>query len=159
MTVGVLTCTPTTTIKSISQALLEKDLEAVVVLDHDGHAVGTVGRNDLIIAYTDPNHKQLTAEDIMQDGLPQIPPDIPLTAAAQLMQDQNVRVFFLTHHAGGIEYPAAQLSFKHFLKYIASETPEDHKDLGIGAERKAPLEMFYERREEARNQNQNSHLD
>ncbi|MEN8242645.1 MAG: CBS domain-containing protein [Chloroflexota bacterium] len=159
MTVGVLTCSPTTSIQVISQALLEKELEAVVVLDHDGHAVGIVGRSELVNAYTNPNHKQLTAEDIMQDGIPQIPPDIPLTAAAQLMQDQDVRVFFLTHRAGGIEYPAAQLAYRHFLKYLASENPEDHNDLGIRAERKAPLEMFYERRDKQREQNQNSHLD
>ena len=159
MTVGVLTCSPKTSIKVISQAVLEKDLEAVVVLDHDGHAVGVVGREELVRAYSNPDHNQLTAEDIMQDGVPQIPPDIPLSAAAQLMQDQNVRVFFLTHHAGGIEYPAAQLSYKHFIKFLAAEIPEDHNDLGIGAERKAPIDLFFERRKQQRELNENTHLD
>ena len=65
MTVGVLTCSPTTSIKVISQALLEKDLEAVVVLDHDGHAVGIVGRDELVKAFNNPDHNQLIAEDIM----------------------------------------------------------------------------------------------
>jgi predicted transcriptional regulator len=159
MTVGVLTCSTKTSITVISQALLEKDIEAVVVLDNEGHAVGIVGQDELVRAYTLPDHKNLIAEDIMQDGVPQIPPDIPLEAAAQLMLDQNIRVFFLTHHAGGIVYPAAVISYKHFLKFLAMEQPEDIKDLGIRAERKAPLDLFYERRDQLRKQNQNTHLD
>jgi predicted transcriptional regulator len=161
MTVGVLTCSSSTPISTISQALLEKDLEAVVVLDAEGHGVGIVGRDELVGAYSHPNHMQLTAEDIMQDGVPQIPPDIPLAAAAQLMQDQKLRVFFLTHHAGGIVYPAAVISYTHFMKYLAGGQPEAPKDLGIGAERTAPLDLFYERRDQLRkqNQNQNTHLD
>lgn len=159
MTVGVLTCSTSTSITTIAQALLEKELEAVVVLDIEGHAVGIVGRDELVRAYTLPDKDQLTAEDIMQDGVPQIPPDIPLTAAVQLMQDQNIRVFFLTHHAGGIVYPAAVISYKHILKYLASGNTEPPKDLGIRAQRKAPIELFNERLEQQRKQNLNTHLD
>ena len=157
MTVGVLTCSTSTPISVISEALLERDLEAVVVLDDEGHSLGIVGRDELVQAYSHPDYKQLTAEDIMQDGVPQIPPDIPLTAAAQLMRDQNIRVFFLTHHAGGIIYPAAVISYRHFLKYLASGQAEAPSDLGIRAERKAPLDLFYERRDQQRKQN--THLD
>jgi predicted transcriptional regulator len=159
MTVGVLTCSTATSISVISEALLEKDLEAVVVLDKEGHGVGIVGRDELVQAFSRPDHLQLTAEDIMQDGVPQIPPDIPLAAAAQLMQDQNVRVFFLTHHAGGIVYPAAVISYRHILKYLAGGKTDAPSDLGIGADRKAPLELFYERIDQQRKQNQNTHLD
>lgn len=159
MTVGVLTCSPTTSISTISQALLEKDLEAVVVLDAEGHGVGIVGREELIGAFSRPDPMQLTAEDIMQDGVPEIPPDIPLAAATQLMQDQDVRAFFLTHHSGGIVYPAAIISYQHIMKYLAGGQPEAPKDLGIRAERKAPLDLFYERREQQRKQNLNTHLD
>jgi predicted transcriptional regulator len=159
MTVGVLTCSTSTLIPVIAQAMLDKDVEAVVVLDAEGHGIGIVGRDELVEAFSRPDHLQLNAEDIMRDGVPQIPPDIPLTAAAQLMQDQNIRVFFLTHHAGGITYPAAVISYTHFIKYLANGQPETPKDLGIGAERKAPLDLFYERLAEQRKQNQNTHLD
>ena len=50
MTVGVLTCSTSTSITVISQALLEKNVEAVVVLDDEGHAVGIVGRDELVQA-------------------------------------------------------------------------------------------------------------
>ena len=159
MTVGVLTCSTSTPISVISEALLERDLEAVVVLDDEGHSLGIVGRDELVQAYSHPDYKQLTAEDIMQDGVPQIPPDIPLTAAAQLMQDQNIRVFFLTHNAAGVTYPAAVISYLHFIKYLAGGQPETPKDLGINAERRAPLDLYYERLNEQRKQNLNTHLD
>ena len=158
MTVGVLTCSQETSIKTIAKALLEKDVEAVVVLDPEGHAVGHVSRDELVRAYAYGSYESLQAHDIMREGIPVIPPDIPIGAAVQLMQDQGIRVFYLTHHAGGIEYPAAFISYKHFLRHIQSETGEDLKDLGIDAARKPPLEQFIERREANRNKDQNTHL-
>lgn len=157
MSVGVPTCSPGTPIADLTRVLLEKDLEGMVVLDQQGHAVGVVCREDLIRAYSrlsnsDGDFDRLKAEDVMQDGVPQIPPDIPLMAAAQLMQDQGQRVFFLMHHAGGIEYPAAMLSYRHFLRHIAMEDEEDLRDLGIKAQREAPLDAFMRRRDEAKKQ-------
>ena len=92
----------------------------------------------------------MLAEEVMRDGLHQIPPDIPLTAAAQIMQDKGVRILYLTHHAGGIEYPAAMLSYKNMLRHIAMVTEEDLSDLGVVADRELPMESFARRRAEAR---------
>ncbi len=50
MTVGVKTCAPTTPIVDLARFMLEQDLEAIVVLDHEGHAVGVVSRDDLVRA-------------------------------------------------------------------------------------------------------------
>jgi predicted transcriptional regulator len=159
MTVGVVTCGQQTSIKTIAEAILEKDIEAVVVLAEDGHALGIVGQDELVKAYANGNYQHLTALDILTDGLPQIPPDIPINVAAQLMQDQKIRVFFLTHHAGGIEYPAAVISYKHFLRHLQAEEIEKPDDLGIDAARKSPIEIFQERMEEKRKQNENTHLE
>jgi len=153
MTVGVATCSPMTPVVEVARLLLDRDLEGVVVLDQDGHAVGVVSQDELVTAYSRDDCRDLTAEAIMRDGVPQIPPDIPLSVAAQLMQDQGVRVVFLMHHAGGIEYPAAVLSFKHFLRHLVAETNDDLKDLGIKAARRAPLETFIEKREAAQRRN------
>jgi hypothetical protein len=92
----------------------------------------------------------------MQDGVPQVPPDIPLPVAAQIMQDQGVRVVYMMHHAGGIAYPAAMLSYKHLLRHLAMESQSDLNDLGIKAEREAPLETFIRRRDAARQRAQKS---
>lgn len=151
MSVGVPTCPPSTPVDELVRLMLEKDFEAVVVLDgNQGHAIGFVSMDELIRAYTQTDYLDLTAENVMRDGLPTVPPDIPLKAAAQIMQDQSVRVLFLTHHAGGIEYPAAWLTYKHLLRHMGSRDESDLRDLGIKAERESPLDVFIRRRDEAR---------
>ena len=152
MTVGVLTCTPQATVPDIAQLLLDHDLDEVIVLD-DGKALGVVGQDDLVAAFAQDDAKSLTAIQVMREGVPQVPPDIPLTAAAQIMRDQGVRTFFLMHHAAGIEYPAAALSYKHYLRLLAAEDIEDLRDLGIKADRVLPLEEFIKRREATRERN------
>jgi len=152
MSVGVLTCSPDTSVAELTRVLLEKDLEGAVVLDEHGHATGIVDRDDLVRAYAYGDYEQATVQAVMQDGVPQIPPDIPLTAAAQIMLDRNQRIVFLMHHAGGIEYPAAMLSYRHLLRHIAMEDVSDLADMGIKASREAPLESYFKRRDQARRQ-------
>lgn len=150
MSVGVATCAPDTPIIEIARLLLEKQLEAVVVLNEEGHAVGVVSQKELAQAYTRDNRQELTAEAVMRDGVPSVPPDIPLTAAAQIMQDQGLRVVYLMHHAGGITYPAAVLSYQHLLRHLAARSDEELNDLGIKAARQAPLDEFIQKRDAAR---------
>jgi predicted transcriptional regulator len=152
MTVGVVTCSPQTTVPELAQLLLDHDLDEVIVLD-DGKALGVVGQDELVAAFTEDGAKSLTASDVMREGVPQIPPEIPLKAAAQIMRDQGVRVLFLMHHAGGIEYPAAAISYKHYLRYLAADDLSDLHDLGIKAGRTLPLEDFFQRRAAAREEN------
>jgi CBS domain-containing protein len=152
MTVGVVTCLPKATVPEIANLLLDHNLDEVIVLE-DSKALGVVGQDELVAAFSHPEAKSLTAIEVMREGIPQIPPDIPLTAAAQIMRDQGVRTFFLMHHAAGIEYPAAALSYKHFLRLLAAENNEDLQDLGIDAERALPLEEYFIRREASRNKN------
>ena len=150
MSVGVPTCAPELPLLELTKLFLEKELEAIVVLDERGHAIGVVSREDLVRIYATGEWSDLMAADAMQDGVPEVPPDIPLTAAAQIMQDQNVRALFMMHHAGGIAYPAAMLTYKHFLRHLAAEDETVLSDLGIEAEREPPLQAFYRRRDEAR---------
>lgn len=150
MTVGVPTCSPDTPIVDLARLILQKELEAVVVLDREGHALGVVSRDELVTAYTRDKDSLVTAEQVMRDGVPQVPPDIPLSAAAHIMQDLGVRVLFLMHHSSGIEYPAAMITYQHILRHLAAENQDDLRDLGIQAERQSPLEAFVARRDAAR---------
>ncbi len=149
MSVGVPTCGLDESVVDLTRTFLKKDVEGAVVLDEHGHGAGAVTRNELVMAYARDDVAQLTAQDVMRADVPQLPPDIPLSAAAQLMQDMGVRIVFITHHAGGIKYPAAYLTFKHLLRHLAAEDGDELKDLGIKAEREAPLETFMRRRDEA----------
>jgi CBS domain-containing protein len=153
ITIGVDSCSPETNICELAQYMVDKGMEAFVVLDENNHAVGYVSQFELIAAFSRGAYYNLAAEDVMADGLPQVPADIPAVAAVQIMMDQGLRVLFVTHHAGGIEYPAAVITYNHILKYLANGEGGRAKDVGIKAERKSPVEMFIERRDAARKRN------
>jgi CBS domain-containing protein len=150
MTVGVPTCRHNTPAKDIALFLLEHHVEALCVLDAEGHGIGVVGEQELVTAYGKEEFDSLTAEDIMSEGVPELNADLPLTVAAQVMQDKGIRIAYITHNSAGIIYPAAFISYRHILRHIAAKDESDLKDLGLAAERKLPIEQFMERRDEAR---------
>jgi predicted transcriptional regulator len=150
MTVGVPTCKTSTPIVDIARFIMEQNAEEMVILGEEGEGVGVVGYEELVGAYGRENVKSLTAEEVMREGVPELPTDIPLTVAAQMMKDKGIRVAYMTHNSAGIIYPAAMISYKHILRHLAANDESELKDLGLAAERKSPIEMFTERRDEAR---------
>ena len=152
MTVGVPTCKTTTLLVDVARFLIENNVEEMVVLGDEGEGVGICGYKELVKAYERDDVRELTAEEVMSEGVPELPSDIPLKVAAQLMKDKNVRVAYMNHNSAGIIYPAASISYKHIVRHLAARDESELKDLGINAERKSPLEQFIERRDEARKQ-------
>jgi CBS domain-containing protein len=150
MSVGVPTCKTTTPILDIARFILDQQVEEMVVLGTEGEGVGIVGYEELVTAYTRQEAKELFAEDIMHEGVPELPADITLVLAAQLMKDKGIRVAYMTHNSAGIIYPAAYISYKHVLRHLVAKDASELKDLGLAAERKSPIETFIERRDEAR---------
>ncbi len=150
MTVGVATCKTSTPIQEIASFLIEHNLEEMVVLNTDGEGVGVCGYNELVGVYGREDLANLTAENVMREGVPELPADIPIAAAAQMMKDMGVRAVYMNHNAAGITYPAAFISYRHILRSLMAHDERDLKDLGIAAERKSPLETFIQRRDEAR---------
>jgi predicted transcriptional regulator len=152
MTVGVPTCKVSTPIVDIARFLVKNNVEEMVVLGEEGEGVGVCGYRELVKVYDRENVRELTAEDIMSEGVPELPSDITLKLAAQLLRDKDIRVAYMNHNSAGIIYPAASISYKHLVRHLAAENESELKDLGINAERKSPLEQFIERRDEARKQ-------
>ena len=150
MTVGVPTCKWDTPIVDIARFLVEKNVEAMCVLDAEGHGIGVVGEQELVSAYGRENLDELKAEDIMSEGVPELGADIPLTVAAQMMKDRGIRIAYMMHNSAGIIYPAAFISYRHILRHMAAKDESELKDLGLAAERKSPIEQFIARRDEAR---------
>jgi CBS domain-containing protein len=150
MTIGVPTCKTSTPVVDIARFLIEQNLEEIVVLGDEGEGVGIVGYEELVSAYGRENIRSLAAEEVMREGVPELPADIPLTVAAQMMKDKGIRVAYMTHNSAGIIYPAAMISYKHILRHLAAKDEGELKDLGLAAERKSPVEVFIERRDEAR---------
>lgn len=150
MTVGVPTCKWDTPVRDIARFLLEHHVEAMCVLDAEGHGIGMVGEEELVAAYGRDDLDSLKAEDILREDVPELNADLPLTAAAQMMKDKGIRIAYMLHNSAGIIYPAAYISYRHILRHIAARDESELKDLGLAAERKSPLEQFVERRDEAR---------
>jgi len=150
MTVGVPTCKADILAVDIARFIIENNVEELVVLGAEGEGVGVVGCEELVKVYGRDDIESLTAEQVMREGVPELPSDIPLSVAAQMMRDQNIRVAYMTHNSTGIIYPAAMISYKHIIRHIAAKDESELKDLGIKAERKSPIEQFIERRDEAR---------
>ena len=152
MTVGVPTCKNTTPVVEVARFLIENNVEELVVLGEEGEGIGVCGYRELVNAYERDNIRELTAENVMTEGVPELPSDITLKMAAQLMRDKDIRVAYMNHNSAGIIYPAASISYKHLIRHLAAKNEEELKDLGFNAERKSPLEQFIERRDEARRQ-------
>jgi len=108
------------------------------------------GYKELVKAYGREGVQTLTAEEVMSEGVPELPADISLNVAAQIMRDKYIRVAYMTHNSAGIIYPAASISYKHLVRHLAARDEAELKDLGIEAERKSPIDVFIERRDQAR---------
>lgn len=153
MTVGVPTCKRDSPVSDIARFLLEQDVEAMCVLDDEGHGIGVISQQDLIRAYGRDDFESLTTEDVMSEGVPELHADVPLKVAAQMMQDQGTRIAYMLHNAAGITYPAAYISYRQLLRHMAANNEEELKDLGAAAQRKSPIAQFIERRDQARHRN------
>jgi CBS domain-containing protein len=161
MHIGVSTCRIDTSVAEAARTLLRENLEAMVVLDGNGHAVGLLGRREAVAAYarseTRPHGDETaTAGDVMRPDIPEVPADIPAIVAAQIMLDREVREVYLMHHAGGISWPAAVLRFEDVLRYLAAESEADLASMGAGAPRKSPIDIFMERYSKTRTQQEKS---
>jgi CBS domain-containing protein len=150
MHIGVTTCQADTFLVEAVRILFREGLESLIVLDGNSHAVGMLSRREAVAAFGQSGAnvrdiETLTVGEVMRPDIPQVPPDIPATAAAQIMLDQGVREIYLMHHGGGISWPAAVLRFEDVLRYLAAESEADVADMGAGAPRKSPIEAFIER--------------
>jgi predicted transcriptional regulator len=126
MHIGVTTCQEDTLLVEGVRILLREQLESLIVLDTNGHAVGMLTRKEAVAAFGRSGakvngHQTLKVAEMMCPDIPEIPPDIPATAAAQIMLDQDVRDMYLMHHDGGLSWPAAVLRFEDVLHYLAAE--------------------------------------
>jgi predicted transcriptional regulator len=126
MHIGVITCQADMRLVDAVAILLRENLESLIVLDENGHAVGLLGRREAVLAYgrsgaTSRCCESLTIADVMRSEIPEIPADIPAAAAAQIMLDQGVRDLYLLHHDSGISWPAAVFRFEDVLRDIVED--------------------------------------
>jgi CBS domain-containing protein len=108
MTIGVPICRAGETCGAVAARLKE---DVVVVLDEDGMACGWLTRERL-----EKQEAATPVEEVMDEDIPTVPPDIPVEAAAQLMSDRGVQYLFLMHNWPGEPRPSAAISLKAIEK-------------------------------------------
>jgi len=150
MHIGVTTCQADTPLAEAVRTLLRENLESLIALDENSQAVGMLSRREAVAAFGRSGAdlrdvKALAVADVMKPEIPEIPPNIPATAAAQIMLDRCIREIYLMHHGGGASWPAAVLRFEDVLRYVAAESEAELAGMGAGASRVSPLEAFRER--------------
>jgi len=118
---GVISCRVDTPLEEIAQRLMEYQINALFVLDQSGKACGVVSQTDLVRAYVQGGWSDLVAEDIMTPDVVTVVPDIPVTAAAQLMLDKNVHRLLIVQ--GGLvpDRPVGVLSMSDIVREMAQE--------------------------------------
>jgi signal-transduction protein with cAMP-binding, CBS, and nucleotidyltransferase domain len=157
MHIGVTTCLADAPLGEAVRTLLRENLGSLIVLDNNGHAVGMLSQREVIMAYARSGASPRDCEtrpvaQVMRPDVPEVPPDIPAIAAAQIMLDQGIREIYLMHHAAGISWPAAVLRLEDVLRYLTAESETEIADLGVSAPRKSPIEGFMERYSKAKAQ-------
>ena len=142
MQVGVPTCREDTPLKEAARLLVERNVGALIVLDEDANMTGWIGEHHMArVAGEDVS--SLVAGDVLNEQVPVILPDVPAAAAAQLMLDQGLRQMFVTHHAGGVKYPAAMITLQDVCRIVAGM--ERAPGVGVGAERPSAIDLFKHR--------------
>lgn len=116
MTIGVPTCRDTETCCAVAARLAAEGMrgQVVVALDDDGMACGWATRAALQSA----RRGQLVSA-VLDENIPQVPPDIPAAAAAQWMKDQRLDYAFLMHAWPGEPRPAAVVTRQTLEQHVA----------------------------------------
>jgi hypothetical protein len=92
--------------------------DVVVALDSSGTACGWTTRAALQAA---PPKKLVTA--VLDEDIPQLPPDIPVAAAAQLLRDRGQDYAFLMHGWPGPARPAAVIARQTLEHHLTEAVP------------------------------------
>ena len=119
MTVGVPVCRDAELCGAVRVRLEAQSAQVVVALDDDGLACGWADLERLVAA--DPTQP---VSAVMDEDIPEIPPDIPALAAAQIMRDRGARFLFLMHNWPGEPRPAAVVSLQAIENRIPPQLGE-----------------------------------
>jgi hypothetical protein len=107
MTIGVPVCHDTETCGLVMARLTQQKsaAEVIVALDEDGMACGWA-----LVAALAAEPAERAVSEILNEDIPQVPPDIPAEAAAQMMRDRGVAHLFLMHDWPGEPRPSAVIA-------------------------------------------------
>jgi CBS domain-containing protein len=122
MKIGVPTCNLDALLPEVAKIMARENADTLIVMDEFG-AAGVVSQSDLVKAYS-RNYQLLAAKDVMTDKIISITPESPLTAATNLMQDDQVHQLFIMHEHPGPSRPSAVVTMRAIVREMAGLAPE-----------------------------------
>lgn len=123
MKIGVPTCAPDAKLIEIAKIMVRDGADAVIVMDEEDGAIGVVSQSDLVRAYT-RNWQLLAAKDVMTEKILSIEPESPITAVANMMQDEKVHQVFIMHEHPGTGKPSAVVTMRAIVRAMAGLPPD-----------------------------------
>jgi CBS domain-containing protein len=110
----------TATVHEAAQALRERQVRSMGVLDAGGTLVGVVSHSDISdkVAAENKCPAWMHVSDIMSTGLVSVTPDQPIDACLRLMEQHGIYHLLVVDHGGGFR---GMLSVSDLLKVIASD--------------------------------------
>ncbi|MBI4674150.1 MAG: CBS domain-containing protein [Chloroflexi bacterium] len=122
MKIGVPTCARETTLDEVARIMTREGCDAIIVMDEYG-ACGVVSQTNLVRAFS-RNYELMTAEDVMSEQIVGISPESSLTAAANMMEYENVHQLFIMHEHPGPSRPSAVITMRQLVRAMAGLEPE-----------------------------------
>ena len=123
MKIGVPVCEPNSKLDAIAKIMLRDNADAVIVMDEEDGAIGIVSQSDLVYAFT-RNWQLLAAKDVMTEKILSVEPESPITAVANMMQDEKVHQVFIHHEHPGTGKPSAVVTMRAIVLDMAGLPPD-----------------------------------
>ena len=125
MKIGVPVCKRDARLPEIARIMALENADAIIVMDEFG-ACGVVSQSDLVRAYS-RNYELLTAQDVMTEKIIEVAPEEPITAAANLMNEEKVHQVFLMHSHPGSSRPSAVVTMRAIVREMGGLEPEKNQ--------------------------------
>lgn len=122
---GVITCRPETPVVEVAEIMERNDISALVVVDHEGDALGVISRTDLVNArFIQPYMKHwhgLHAEHLMTRPVISVNLDTTISEAVQLLNEKHVHRLVVVERSGGHVRPVGILSVTDLARHVGEK--------------------------------------
>lgn len=119
---GIFSCKPEQTLLQAACQMAEKDVSALVVLDHQNRLQGVLSRTDLIRALVfEPEWTQKTVSEFMSQDFVLVSAETTLKEAAWILLNRQIHRVVVTKNTDGINYPISLISSADIIYHMAKE--------------------------------------
>lgn len=119
---GIFSCKPEQTLLQAACQMAEKDVSALVVLDHQNRLQGVLSRTDLIRALVfEPEWTQKTVSEFMSQDVVLVSAETTLKEAARILINRQIHRVVVTKRTDGINHPISVISSADIVYHMAKE--------------------------------------